>query len=109
VAKKMAATWRGEPRAMRAVRLARLARYDGRLEDAEKFSKIGLESGTPTMRALSERVFTLIAAKKDNEALALFKTYPNVGGPMTKWLRAYATASHGKETEAKAMIAQEDP
>ncbi|MFO0742061.1 MAG: hypothetical protein U0270_39550 [Labilithrix sp.] len=109
VAKKIAATWRGEPRAMRAVRLARLARYDGRLEDAEKFSKMGLESGTPTMRALSERVFTLIAAKKDNEALALFKTYPNVGGPMTKWLRAYATASHGKIEEAKGMVSQEDP
>ena len=109
LAKKIAATWRGEPRAMRAIRLARLARYDGRLEDADKFSKIGLEGGTPTMRALSERVFTLVAMKKDADAQALFKTYPNVGGPLAKWLRAYATASHGKVDEAKAMIAQEDP
>lgn len=109
LAKKIAATWRGEPRAMRAIRLARLARYDGRLEDAEKFSKAGLEAGTPTMRALSERVFTLVAAKKDAEALALFKTYPNVGGPIAKWLRAYATASHGKIEEAKGMVSSEDP
>lgn len=109
LAKKIAATWRGEPRAMRAVRLARLARYDGRIEDAEKFSKIGLEAGTPTMRGLMERVFTLVAAKKDNDALALFKTYPNVGGPMAKWLRAYAVAMHGKEAEAKGMVSSEDP
>lgn len=109
VAKKIAATWRGEPRAMRAVRLARLARYDGRIEDAEKFSRIGLESGTPTPRALSERVFTLVAAKKDADALGLFKTYPNVGGPLTRWLRAYATASHGKIDEAKGMVSSEDP
>jgi tetratricopeptide (TPR) repeat protein len=109
LAKKIASAWRGEPRAMRAVRLARLARYDGRIEDAEKFSKMGLESGTPTIRALAERVFTLVAAKKDTEALAVFKTFPNVGGTLAKWLRAYATAMHNKEAEAKAMIANEDP
>jgi hypothetical protein len=28
---------------------------------------------------------------------------------MTKWLRAYAVAAHGKEGEAKGMIASEDP
>jgi tetratricopeptide (TPR) repeat protein len=109
LAKKIAEQWRGETRALRAIRLARLARYEGRLEDADKYSRIALESGTITMRALAERVFTLVAAKRDADALALFKTYPNVGGPLSKWLRAYATAAHGKADEARAIVSQEDP
>jgi hypothetical protein len=109
LAKKIADQWRGEPRAMRALRLARLARYDGRLEDADKLSRIALEGSTVTMRVLSERVFTLVALKRDDSALALFKTYPNVGGPLAKWLRAYATASHGKIDDARAIVSQEDP
>jgi tetratricopeptide (TPR) repeat protein len=109
LAKKIAEGWHGDARSMRAIRLARLARYEGKLEDADKLSRTALETGTVTMRALSERVFTLIALKRDAEALALFKTYPNVGGPLAKWLRAYATASHGKIEEARAMVSQEDP
>ncbi len=109
LAKKIAEQWRGEPRAMHAVRLARLARYDGRLEEADKLSRLALETGTVTMRALTERVFTLVALERDAEALALFKTYPNIGGPLAKWLRAYATAAHGKIDDARAMVSQEDP
>ncbi len=109
LAKKIAEQWRGEPRPMRAVRLARLARYEGKLEDADKLSKSAVEGASPTMRTLTERVFTLVAMKKDTEALAVIKQYPNVGGPLQKWLKAYATASHGKLDEARAMVAQEDP
>jgi hypothetical protein len=109
LAKKIVDRWRGEPRSMRAIRLARLARYDGKLEDADKYSRIALETGTVTMRALTERVFTLVALKRDADALALFKAYPNVGGPLAKWLRAYATAAHGKIDDARAIVAQEDP
>jgi hypothetical protein len=109
LAKKIAERWRGDSRSMRAVRLARLARYDGRLDEADKYSKVAVETGTVTMRALTERVFTLVALKRDTEALALFKQYPNVGGPLAKWLRAYATAAHGKLDEARALVSQEDP
>jgi tetratricopeptide (TPR) repeat protein len=107
--KKIADHWKGETRAMRAVRLARLARYGEKLEEADRYSKAALEGGTVTIRALAERVFTLVALKKDTEALGLFKSYPNVGGPLAKWLRAYAMAAHGKLEEAKAMVSQEDP
>lgn len=109
LAKKIAEQWRGEPRAMHAIRLARLARYDGRLEEADKLSRVALETGTVTMRALTERVFTLVALERAADALALFKTYPNVGGPLAKWLRAYATAAHGKIDDARAIVSQEDP
>ena len=61
------------------------------------------------MRALTERVLVLVALNRSQEAIALFKTYPNVGGPLAKWLRAYAVASHGKLEEARAIIAAEDP
>src|SRR6202035_2529491 len=62
-----------------------------------------------TLRALAERVFVLVAASREKEVGALFKSYPNVGGPLAKWLRAYAVASGGKIEEARAIIAQEDP
>ena len=112
LAKKVAAKWQGEaiqPRALRAVRLAKLARYDGKNEEADRLSRAALEGGTVTVRALTERVLVLVALNRSQEAIALFKTYPNVGGPLAKWLRAYAVASHGKLEEARAILAAEDP
>lgn len=108
-AAKIAALWKDEARPLRAVRLARLARYGGKLEDADRLSRAALEGGTVTIRSLAERVFTLVAAGKAADAIALFKSYPNVGGPLAKWLRAYATASAGKNDEARAIVSQEDP
>ncbi|MBF5066333.1 hypothetical protein G6O45_24215, partial [Salmonella enterica subsp. enterica serovar Istanbul] len=72
-------------------------------------SRAALESGTVTVRALAERVFVLAAMGKAGDAVALFKAYPNVGGPLAKWLRAYAVASNGKLEEARAIISAEDP
>lgn len=109
LAAKIAAQWKVDVRAPRAVRLARLARYEGKLEDADRMSRAALEGGTVTIRALAERVFVLVAANKSAEAIALFKTHPNVGGPLAKWLRAYATAAGGKTEEARAIVSSEDP
>lgn len=109
LARKIAGQWKGDARPLRAVRLARLARYDGKNEDADRASKAALEGATVTPRALAERVFVLCATGKSTDALALFKQYPNVGGPLAKWLRAYATAAHGKMEEARAIVSQEDP
>lgn len=112
LAHKVAAKWQGEPhqvRAMRAVRLAKLARWDGKTDEADRLSRAALESGTVTVRALAERVFVLAAMGKAGDAVALFKAYPNVGGPLAKWLRAYAVASNGKLEEARAIISAEDP
>jgi hypothetical protein len=107
-ASTIAKGWADASRPLRAVRLARLARYQGRLEDADRLSLAALE-GTITVRALTERVFTLVAAGKAFDALALFKAHPSVGGPLARWLRAYATAGAGKLDEARALVAQEDP
>ena len=109
LAKKVATKWQGEPKALRALRLAKLARWEGKNDEADRLSRTALEGGTVTIRALSERVLVLVAINKSQEAIALFKQYPNVGGPLAKWLRAYAVASHGKLEEARAIIAAEDP
>jgi hypothetical protein len=112
LAHKVGSRWQGEPsvpRPLRAVRLARLARWEGKLEDAERFSRTALEGGTVTVRALAERVFVLVAMNRATEATPLFKAHANVGGPTAKWLRAYAVASHGKLEEARAIVSQEDP
>jgi hypothetical protein len=110
LAGKIAGQWKDDLRPLRALRVARLARYEGRADDADKLSKAVMDGGgVPTPRALAERVFCLVAAKKEPEAVALFKTYPNVGGSYAKWLRAYAIASHGKIEEGRAIISQEDP
>ena len=109
LAHKIAAKWKTEPKASRAIRLARLARWDGKNDEADRLSRLALEGGTVTVRALAERVFVLVAMNKAHDANALFKAYPNVGGPLAKWLRAYAVASNGKLEEARAIVSQEDP
>lgn len=112
LAHKIASKWTADAamvRGLRAVRLSRLARYDAKHDEAERMSRIALEGGTVTVRALAERVYALVAAGKAADAAALFKTYPNVGGPLAKWLRAYAIASGGKAEEARAIVSQEDP
>ncbi len=109
LAHKIAATWKTEPKASRAIRLARLARWDGKNDDADRLSRLALEGGTVTVRALAERVFVLVAMNKGSEVSALLKAHPNVGGPLVKWLRAYAVASNGKLEEARAILSTEDP
>lgn len=112
LARKVATKWQGDPnviRPLRAVRLSRLARWEGKNDDADRLSRAALEGGTVTVRALAERVFVLVAMNRAADAVALFKAHPNVGGPLAKWLRAYAVASAGKLDEARAIISQEDP
>lgn len=112
LAEKIATTWRatpGEPRPLRAIRLARLARYQNKLDDADRLSRLALEKGGITLRNFAERVFVLIAQDKDRDAMALFKAYPNLGGTAVKWLRAYAIGNGGgKMEEARVIVAQED-
>jgi hypothetical protein len=59
----IAARWAkdGDAGALRAVRLARLARYEGHLDQADTMSQLALDHGTVTPRVLWERVFELVA------------------------------------------------
>jgi hypothetical protein len=108
-AQKIAKEWKGtEKRPLRAQRLSRLARYSGRVDDAEPAAETAMQ-GTVTMRVLTERVMVLVARGRHSEVGPLLARYPLVLGPMATWLSAYAIASAGKVDDARGKIAQLDP
>jgi hypothetical protein len=113
-ADKLALGWgaAGELQPLRAVRLARLARYEGRLEAADTLSTTALRQGTVTPRVLWERAFTLVARNRANEVGPLLARYPLVLGPLATWLSAYAVASSGAAADvasAKGRTSSIDP
>ena len=95
--------WKGsETRPLRAIRLARLFRYQGKIEDAETFSTYG--SGAPTLRGMQERVLTLIARGKGQEVPALVNKFQFVFRDLAPWYSAYGAASAGKIEDARSKI-----
>lgn len=91
-------------RPARALRLARLARLQGRAEDADKMSKIAVEQATVTPAALIERVLVLGGVGKGADALALLARYPLLAADEQPWLRAWSTAQAGKMADAKKQV-----
>jgi hypothetical protein len=109
-AHKIADAWKGtEDRPLRALRLARLARWDGKTDDADKLTLLVIQGSTVTTRALGERVFALVAAGKAADAGPLLARYPLVLGPLAGWLSAYAKAGEGKLDDARGKVATLDP
>jgi tetratricopeptide (TPR) repeat protein len=110
-ADKIASRWGkdAESQPLRALRLARLARYEGRLDAAETLSQTALVHGTVTPRVLWERGYTLVAKGRAAEVGPLLARYPLVLGPLATWLSAYAVASGGNVDAAKARTASVDP
>ena len=110
-ADKVAAAWgkAGESQPLRALRLARLARYEGHLEAADALSTTALQGATVTPRVLWERTFTLVARGHAGEVAPLLGRYPLVLGPLATWLSAFASASSGGVEGAKGKTASLDP
>lgn len=109
-AAKIADAWKGtEERPLRALRLSRLSRYEGKLEDADKYSLLALGGGTVTTRSLTERVFVLVAREKATDAGPLLAKYPLVLGALSGWLGGYAKAAAGKEEDARGRTASLEP
>ncbi|HEY4016659.1 MAG TPA: hypothetical protein VGM06_25155 [Polyangiaceae bacterium] len=108
---KIASRWGkdAESQPLRSVRLARLARYDGRLDTADTLSETALVRGTVTPRVLWERAYVLAAKGRAAEVGPLLARYPLVLGPLATWLSAYASASGGNVDLAKAKTASVDP
>ncbi len=98
-----------ESQPLRALRLARLARYEGRLDTADALSQAALDAATVTPRVLWERAYTLVARGRVAEVAPLLARYPLVLGPLATWLSAYATASSGGVEAAKGKTASIDP
>jgi tetratricopeptide (TPR) repeat protein len=107
----IAARWAkdGDAGALRAVRLARLARYEGHLDQADTMSQLALDHGTVTPRVLWERVFEFVAREHAADVPPLLSRYPLVLGSLATWLSAYATAVGGSSEAAKAKLAPLDP
>jgi tetratricopeptide (TPR) repeat protein len=110
-ADKIAVMWgkEAETQPLRALRLARLARYEGRLDAADALSQVAMDRGTVTPRVLSERAFTLVARNRAAEVGPLLGRYPLVFGPVGSWMGAYASASSGTVEVAKGRVASLDP
>jgi len=110
-ADKLAAVWGkgAESHPLRALRLARLARYEGRLDEADALSQTALDHGTVTPRVLWERAFNLVARGRSSDVGPLLARYPLVLGPLATWLSAYATAAGGSVETAKGRAATVDP
>jgi hypothetical protein len=110
-ADKLAAAWGkgAESNPLRALRLARLARYEGKLDAADALSITALEHGTVTPRVLWERVYVLVARSHGNEVGPLLSHFPLVLGPLASWLSAYAAAAGGNTEGAKGRTASLDP
>ncbi|HEX3769790.1 MAG TPA: tetratricopeptide repeat protein [Polyangiaceae bacterium] len=110
-ADKIAAAWGKEAEALplSAIRLARLARYENRLDAADALSQAAMASATVTPRLLIERVFVLVARSRAADVGPLLAKYPLVLGPLATWLSAYATASNGQVDAAKGKTASIDP
>jgi predicted Zn-dependent protease len=108
----IAQSWPGDDvRASRLLRRARLARYLGQLEEADRLSERVLAAGA-TMRAVTERVYLLVARERANDVAPLLARYPVVLGASSTWLSAFALASSdpsgGKREDAKAKTAALD-
>jgi hypothetical protein len=110
-ADKIADAWgkAGEPNALRALRLSRLARYENRLDQADTYSQAAMDHGTVTPRVLWERASVLVAKNRPAEVGPLIGKYPLVLGPVATWLSAYAAASAGNVEAAKGKTASADP
>jgi tetratricopeptide (TPR) repeat protein len=93
----------------RALRLARLSRYEGRLDAADALSQVALDHGTVTPRVLWERTFELVVRGHAADVGPLLSRYPLVLGPLATWLGAYAAASAGATESAKGKTATLDP
>lgn len=109
-ADKIADKWKGsESRPLRALRLSRLARYRGKLDDADKLSVTATGQGTMTMRVLMERVLVLVARDKPAEVGPLLAKYPLVlGQASSAWLSALASASNNRVEDARGKTSQLD-
>lgn len=105
-ADKIVATWgKRADRAVFALRVARLRRYQGKTDDALKASAVAV-SAAVTQAALVERVYCFIAADRPKDAADVLAKYPTVLGPMSAWLGALIDAAQNRVADANVKTAQ---
>lgn len=90
------------------LRWARLYRYQGKLEQAERASRAALDGTAATIPLLLERAYDLIQKEDLTAARDLAAKYPTLLGPMTAWLSALVDASGKQAAQAAARVAKLD-
>ncbi len=105
----LAQTSKEQVAALRALRLARLARYQSRLDDADYFAAAALTRATPTIRSVAEEAMVLAAREKPGEIGPILAKYPGATGSLSSWLGAFATARAGKVDDARGRSAALEP
>ena len=107
LAAKLTAEWNVAGRPAYAQRVARLRRYQSKLEEAAQLAEQAIRDGA-TPGVLIETVYALLDAKRTAEARTLLTRYPALLGPSTGWLGALVDVATGHADDAKVKVSQLD-
>src|SRR5262249_53309967 len=97
-----------ELRPVHYLRLARLQRYQGKIDDALKAAAEARE-GAITPGVLIESVYDFIKKDDVGSARDLLARYPTVLGPMSGWLAALIDVTAKQKAQAEARVSKLDP
>jgi hypothetical protein len=92
-----------------ALRITRLARYKGELEQALKSAPPLFESAAGNPRYLTESVLLLVDAGRADDALPLLQKSAAGAGELAPWLNALVDAGRGDDKAAALRIAKIAP
>jgi len=107
-ATELARQWTQEPpRALRKLRWARLARYQGRLVDAAALLCELEAAHAVGERVSAERALLSLQQNKPDEVIGQLKERPQRAGPAGPFWLALALARSGREAEARSKLASE--
>lgn len=89
-----------------ALRAARLARYLGKLEEAQRLSEVALAGSPPAARAVVERFFVLAAAGQPDAARELAQKYSTIVEDAPGYFDVLISAMAGRKSEAVVKAAK---
>ena len=90
------------------LRVARLRRYQRRLDDALAASQAALAEGA-SVPLIVERALELVEKDKASEARELVARYPALLGPVAQWLGVVIDVALNQPKQASARLAQLEP
>jgi hypothetical protein len=108
LAEKLLSARAESPAPVHLLRVARLRRYQKRLDDALAASQQAM-SEKPTVALVIERVTELVEKEQLAPARELVARYPALLGPVAQWLGVVLDVAANQPKQAAARLAQLDP
>lgn len=108
LAEELAGRIQGEASPAEQLRLARLARYRGKLEQALTASERAF-AGKPTAALVVERVYELIQGERLDDAKELIAKYPALLGTLGGWLSVLVDVAGKQAAKATLRLTKLDP